>query len=469
EQYVARAIAQLLHDALVELLDRGELGLRHVGDLLDGREALLREDRGDVLVDVELLHEVLHEFLRLGLALGLGVGFGHDVEIPAAELAREADDLAAAPDRLRQLVLRHRDVHAVRVLVHDDRHDLRRRHGVDHELGRIIDVGNDVDALAGDLVGHRLHARAAHADAGPHRIDARVVAAHRDLGAHSGVARRAEDLDEALPDLGDFELEELDQKLGRRARQEQLRTARLRAHLLQVRLDAILGLCLLARDHDRIKAYLKEVRFDAILGLRLLARDHVDARHEAFRVAAEVNVDAVAVDALDHPAHQRADAVAVGVDDLGALRLAHFLNDHLLGLLGGDPPEGHRLHRLLDVAARFSLGIELERVLEPQLVLGLLELLGVVGEHLPAPEGLVVAALAVDGDAHVPLLAVFLAGRGRERGFERLEDHFLVDALLVGDGVHHHQDFLVHCAAYLSNTRAPVRTQASPRQSLQTS
>src|SRR6266699_3210153 len=82
--------------------------------------------------------------------------------------------------------------------------------------------------------------------------------------------------------------------------------------------------------------------------LRLLARDHVDARHEAFRVAAEVDVDAVAVDALDHPAHQRADAVAVGVDDLGALGLAHFLNDHLLGLLGGDPPEGHRLHRLLD-------------------------------------------------------------------------------------------------------------------------
>src|SRR5438552_5808798 len=36
--------------------------------------------------------------------------------------------------------------HAVRVLVHDDRHDLRRRHGVDHELRRIVDVGNDVDA-----------------------------------------------------------------------------------------------------------------------------------------------------------------------------------------------------------------------------------------------------------------------------------------------------------------------------------
>src|SRR2546425_1184668 len=96
---------------------RGHDELRRLvgGQPLDVREALLREDRGDVLVHVELLHEVLHEFLRLRLALGLGVGFGHDVEIPAAELAREADVLAAAPDRLRQLVLRHRDVHAVRV------------------------------------------------------------------------------------------------------------------------------------------------------------------------------------------------------------------------------------------------------------------------------------------------------------------------------------------------------------------
>src|SRR2546430_6332243 len=34
---------------------------------------------------------------------------------------------------------------------------------------------------------------------------------------------------------------------------------------------------------------------------------------------------------------------------------------------------------------------------------------------------------SVDRHARVPLLAVLLAGRGRERGFECLEDHFLVD------------------------------------------
>ena len=48
---------------------------------------------------------------------------------------------------------------------------------------------------------------------------------HRDLGAHARVARGAEDLDQALADFRHFELEQLDQELRRRARQEQLRAA----------------------------------------------------------------------------------------------------------------------------------------------------------------------------------------------------------------------------------------------------
>src|SRR6266436_2840776 len=95
---------------------------------------------------------------------------------------------------------------------------------------------------------------------------------------------------------------------------------------------------------------------------------------------------------------------AVRVDDLGALGFAHLLHDHLLGLLGRDAPEGHRLDRLLDVAAHFRLRVEVQRILEAQLAL---------------------------------------------RDLECLEDHFLVDALLVGYGIDHHQNFFVHCPAYL--------------------
>jgi hypothetical protein len=49
----------------------------------------------------------------------------------------------------------------------------------------ILVVQDDVDALAGELVRHGLHARAAHADARPDGIDAVVVAAHGDLGAQA--------------------------------------------------------------------------------------------------------------------------------------------------------------------------------------------------------------------------------------------------------------------------------------------
>src|SRR6516225_4611766 len=73
EQHIARAVAQFLDDVRVELLDRRELRLRHVGDLLDGGEALLREDGRHVLVHIQLLHEIRHQLLRLGLTLGLGV------------------------------------------------------------------------------------------------------------------------------------------------------------------------------------------------------------------------------------------------------------------------------------------------------------------------------------------------------------------------------------------------------------
>src|SRR3989441_1027080 len=58
QQGVARAGAQLVHRALVECLDLEQLVDRHVGHLLERREALLDQDVGDLLVDVEPLHEM---------------------------------------------------------------------------------------------------------------------------------------------------------------------------------------------------------------------------------------------------------------------------------------------------------------------------------------------------------------------------------------------------------------------------
>ena len=249
---------------------------------------------------------------------------------------------------------------------------------------------------------------------------------HGDLGARARVACRAEDVDQALPDFRHLELEELDQELGRGAAQEQLRTARLGAHVLEEGLDAVLRA-------DR------------------LARDHLVARDEALGVAAEVDEDAVAVDALDDARNQLTDAARVPLDDLRTLRLAHLLHDHLLGGLRGDAAERHRLERAFDVAARLGVGRQVEGVLQAQFLFRELELGRVVGEHLPAAERVVVAGLAVDGDAHVDFLAVFLACSRRKRRLERFEDDLLVDALLVRDGFHDHQDLLVH----RSSSRSP--------------
>src|SRR5690606_6608589 len=134
------------------------------------------------------------------------------------------------------------------------------------------------------------HSRAAHADARSDRVDARVMALDSDLRAQARIARRAQDLDEALANLGHLDLEELDQELRRRARQKQLRAARLGPHFTQQALDAVLRL-------DR------------------LARDQVLARDEALGVAAQVDVGAVAIDALDDAADELADAVLVFLDD----------------------------------------------------------------------------------------------------------------------------------------------------------
>ncbi|MPN62778.1 hypothetical protein SDC9_210531 [bioreactor metagenome] len=44
-----------------------------------------------------------------------------------------------------------------------------------HELSRIGRPVNDIDPLAGQFVGHRRHARTAHADTGADRVDTGVI------------------------------------------------------------------------------------------------------------------------------------------------------------------------------------------------------------------------------------------------------------------------------------------------------
>src|SRR5690606_6958000 len=233
-----------------------------------------------------------------------------------------------------------------------------RRHRVDHELRRVVRPQHDVHALAVELVRHRLHARAAHADAGADRVGTVVVRDHRDLGAVARVAGAGLDLDQALADLRHLELEQLDHELGRGAADEQLRAADLVAHVV-------------------------EVAAHAVAGAQRVARDALVLGNEGLGVAAQVHVDVAALHALDDAGDQFADAVLPLVHDLRALGLAHALHDHLLGGLRGDAPEVRVLDLLLDVVADLDLGVLLDRVHQPDLAVGRLHD-HVVGHDLPA-------------------------------------------------------------------------------------
>ncbi len=266
--------------------------------------------------------------VRLALVLMLLLRFldAHQIDFPSGELGSEADVLTVAADRHRQIFLVDDDVHAVPFLVDDDAGDLRRRKRVDHQLGRVLGKQDDVDALAGELVGHRGHARTAHADAGALRIEPRIVRLHRDLGAHAGVARRRLDLDQAFFDLRDLELEQAHDQIGRDARQQELRAARLRLDL----------------DH---------VGANAVADAQILLRDQLIARNHAFDPA-RFDDHVAALDALDRPGQQIVVAVEEIVEDLLALGVADLLQDHLLRRLRADAAEFDGLERLLDHVAQ---------------------------------------------------------------------------------------------------------------------
>ncbi len=184
-RYSLGARLQLLRRLVVEAFDRGDLVAVDEGDFLDAREAFRGEELRHHLVDVERVHEELRALLELLLAALQFLVLGQDVDIPAGELRGETHVLAAAADGERQLVVGDDHLDPLRLLVEHDLGDLRRLQRVDDEGRGVRIPRNDVDALAGKLADHRLHAAAAHADAGADRIDRGVARDDRDLGAAS--------------------------------------------------------------------------------------------------------------------------------------------------------------------------------------------------------------------------------------------------------------------------------------------
>jgi hypothetical protein len=275
---------------------------------------------------------------------------------------------------------------------------------------------HDVDALAGELAGDRLHARAAHPDAGADRVDAAILREDRDLRAHARIPRGGLDLEQPLLDLGHLHREQVLDELGRSARQDQLRAAALAIHP-------------------------QHVGADAVADAQVLLRDHLVARQPGLDLAG-LDDRALSIHPLDGAGHDRLAALQEVGDDLLALRVADALQDHLLGGLRADAPELDRLELLLDEVADLHVGDLLLGLAQDDLQVVVLQL--AVGDDLPAAEGLVVAAHAVDRHARVDLLLEELLGRGRQCALERLEHHFARDVLLPRERVDQQEDFTAH-------------------------
>ncbi len=303
------------------------------------------------------------------------------------------------------------------VFIHHDGLDLGRRHGIDDELGRVFVPQHDIDPLAGQLVGNRLDPGAPHADAGPDRIDARLVAPDGDLGAQARIPGRRHDVDQTFADFRHLDLEQLDQEPRFGTAHEQLRTPNLGIDFLQETPNPVTG-------------------------AHRFTRDHVFPRNDGIGIVAQIQIHVAALDALDHAHHQFTNPVLVGLDHLGPFRLAHLLHDDLLGGLGGDAAKVDGLDLFLDEVTDLDVRVVQARRRQGGLPLRMLHF--VVFHHFPAPEGFIVTGFAIDVDANVHIVVVALLGRGREGNLDRLEDHVLVHALLVGNCVDHQQNLFVH-------------------------
>src|SRR5690242_12054890 len=140
-----------------------------------------------------------------------------DVHAPAGQARREPRVLTFLADRERQLKVGNDDFGDTGLVVNANLPHLRGRERAHHELLRFVAVGNDVDLLTAQLVHDLTHAHATRTDARTDRVDVLVVRRDGQLRAVPRLARDGLDLDDAVDELGNFELEEALHQSGVRA------------------------------------------------------------------------------------------------------------------------------------------------------------------------------------------------------------------------------------------------------------
>src|SRR5450830_76437 len=423
QQTILGPSAKLVDGVFVKAVDVEHFFQRYVGNLFQAGKAFINQYLRQIFVDFQLVDEVAQNVTGLCLLLSLDVRFGHHVQGPTGQLAGQTHVLTTATDGLSEIVCADGDVHRVGILVNDNCRDFRRRHGVDHELRRVVVPQDDVHALATQLAGDGLDARTAHTNARALRVDAFVLGADRDLGTRTRITGGCHDFDQACGDFRHFDTEQLDQHFRRGTRQDQLRAAVLGADFLEQGTHA----------HADTES---------------LAGDDVFAGQQRFGVVTQVNDDVVAGDFLHGAGDDFPQALAIGVDDLCTLGFANLLHNDLLGGLSGDTTEFDGLDLVFDDVANLGAWVGLCDFARPGLDRRIIKI-GFL-DDCPATESLIGTGVAVDFHTQVNFVFKALLGSGRQSNLQRLKNHACRYTLFVGYRLNNQQYFFAHRTPRLS-------------------
>jgi len=186
-----------------------------------------------------------------------------------------------------------------------------------------------------------LHARTAHPYAGADRVHRRIPGDHRYFCARTRIPRHRLYLDDPVVDFRHFLREQLGHELRVRARQKDLRPARLAAHVV-------------------------DESADPVAVTERFARQQFVPAHDRF-AAAEIDNHVAVFHPLDDAVNDIGNAILVLLILTIALRFANFLHDHLLRRLGGDATVFERRQGFGDIVADLGGGIALFCILKRDL------------------------------------------------------------------------------------------------------
>ncbi len=283
---------------------------------------------------------------------------------------------------------------------------------------------DNIDLLALQFVHHRLHAAAAHPDAGKHGVDREIIADDGDFCTTARVARHRFNLDDAVVNLGHFLHEQLGHKFRTNAAEEHLRASFLAAHIKNIGADAIAGAEILAWD----QFVLADDRFGATEIDRHIAIFHT----------------------LDGAVDNFADAIFELIILAVTLGIAYLLHNHLFRGLRGDTPEidwwqfiadeiTHRIRRFREFLFRLA-GRYLLHSIEGRNTFSIDRFFCRVLDHFSQTEQRNRAGFFINLGLDVMLHAIFFAPRNFNRVRHRIEHGVAVDIFLarhrIGDLQH---------------------------------